>query len=124
MKPETQRWVRLAEEDRQVARTALESSLHRPCVFHCQQALEKVLKAMWIEQREQGYPPKKHNLVSLAQELGLQLEDEMWEFLDDLAKQYNPTRYGDVIAEYSRDQGVHYYRRTEELLDWLLAKLK
>ena len=123
MKPEAERWVQLAQEDRHMARVALESSLHRPCVFHCQQALEKLLKAIWVEQSEQGYPPKKHNLVSLAQELGLQLEDEAWEFLDGLAKQYNPTRYGDVIAEYSRDQAVTYYGRTEELFDWFLAKL-
>ncbi len=123
MKPETQGWVRLAEEDRHMAGSALESSLYRPCVFHCQQATEKLLKALWIEQAKEGYPPKTHSLVSLAREVGLELEEEMWGFLDSLARQYNPTRYGDVIAEYTHEQAESYYRRATELFDWLRPKL-
>ena len=124
MKSETERWLKLAEEDHQMAGAALDSSLYRPCVFHRQQAMEKLLKAFWIEHAGEGYPPKTHGLVSLAREVGLELEDEVWEFLDSLAKQYNPTRYGDVIAEYTHEQAESYYRRSTELFDWLRPKLK
>jgi HEPN domain-containing protein len=116
--------VALADEDREMAKAALTSSLHRPCVFHCQQAIEKLLKAIWIEQAAEGYPPKTHGLVSLAREVGLQLEEEVQEFLDDLEKQYNPTRYGDVIAVYTSEQSERYYKRATGLFEWLLHKLK
>jgi len=123
VKVETKNWISLADEDRRMAESAVAASLYRPCVFHCQQAVEKLLKALWIEQAEAGMPPKTHGLVSLAQEVRLELDDEGWELLDVLTKQYNPTRYGDVMVEYTRKQAESYYRRTQELYEWLLAKL-
>jgi len=123
VKPETENWIKLADEDRRMAESALNASLYRPCVFHCQQAIEKLLKALWIEQAEAGVPPKTHGLVSLAQEIRLELDDEGSQLLDELTKQYNPTRYGDVMVEYTLKQAEDYQRRTQELYKWLLAKL-
>jgi HEPN domain-containing protein len=59
-----------------MAESALGSSLYRPVVFHCQQAIEKILKAIWIEQADEGVPPKTHGLVELAKEVDLELDDE------------------------------------------------
>ncbi len=123
MKTETRRWLELAQENRRMAGVAFEAALFRPCVFHCQQSIEKLLKAIWTEQADFGVAPKTHGLVSLAQETRLELEDEVWELLDALTKQYNPTRYGDVMAEYTREQAQRYYERTVEFYEWLLGKL-
>ena len=123
MKPETERWVKLAKEDRQMAKSALDDGVYRPSVFHSQQMMEKTLKAIWIEQREAGYPPKEHKLPVLAREIALELEEEEWEFLADLSDQYNPTRYGDVMLEYSYEQAEDYYRRACKICEQLLARL-
>ncbi|MGQ9571973.1 MAG: HEPN domain-containing protein [Dehalococcoidia bacterium] len=92
-------------------------------MFECQQALEKLLKAIWVEQAPQGYPPREHNLVSLAEKVGLQLSAEQLQFLDDLSRQYKPTRYADAAVEYSVEEAENYYRKTEEQFAWLRQQL-
>ena len=94
-----------------------------PCVFHCQQALEKVLKATWVEKASEGVPPRKHDLIALAREVGLELSQEQIDFLGDLSGQYNASRYGDVAVEYSREEAENYYQRTRELFAWLRQQL-
>ncbi|MFQ5880461.1 MAG: HEPN domain-containing protein [Dehalococcoidia bacterium] len=106
-----------------MAEAALERELYSPCVFHCQQALEKVLKAMWIGKAPEGVPPRRHNLVELAEEVGLQLSPEQLSFLSDLSRQYMPSRYGDVAVEYSRQEAENYHRKTRELFPWLRQQL-
>ncbi|MGH9198783.1 MAG: HEPN domain-containing protein [Acidimicrobiia bacterium] len=124
MKPDTENWVRLADEDLRVAKVGFESSLFRPCVFHCQQALEKLLKAVWIERASEGLPRRTHDLVGLADELQLELADGWVEFLRRLSEQYMPSRYGDVpVVEISRESAENYLRRTEEIFAWLLKLL-
>jgi HEPN domain-containing protein len=123
VKPETEKWLKLSDEDGAMARAALETALFRPCVYHAQQMIEKVLKASWIEQHAEGYPPKTHKLLPLAEQIGLDPDDQTSEFLDDLAEQYNPTRYGDVMLEYSRERATRYYERALEICKQLRAKL-
>ena len=123
MKSETERWLKLAKEDGQMAKSALDDGVYRPSVFHSQQMMEKTLKAIWIEQREGGYPPKEHKLPVLAREIAQELDEEEWEFLADLSEQYNPTRYGDVMLEYSYEQAEGYYQRASKICEQLLARL-
>ena len=123
MKAETERWAELAEEDRSIATAALEASFFRPCIFHCQQALEKLLKAIWIERATEGLPRRTHDLVSLCKELDLGLSEEWLEFLRRLSEQYIPTRYGDAPVEYSRESAENYHERTREIFSWLRQQL-
>ena len=123
MKPETERWVTLYKEDRHMADTALRDGVHRQCVHHSQQMVEKVLKATWIESELTGHPPPSHNLLRLARELGISIDDETGEFLGDLAAQYQPPRYGDVMVDYSREKAEHYYRKAVQVCQQLLARL-
>ncbi len=124
MKTETEKWARLAEEDLQAAKFVLKDSLFRPSIFHCQQSLEKLLKAIWIEQKEEGYPPREHNLNVLAQLVGLKLTKEQIEFFDDRSKQYTPSRYGDVLVDYSLEEAENYYQTTLEQFEWLRQHLR
>ncbi len=67
MKPEAREWVRCAEEDFEVANALFRrrtKSAANTIGFHCQQCVEKYLKARL---EELGLPvPKTHNLVALA----------------------------------------------------------
>ena len=47
MKPETADWVEVAESDLRAARIVLDEGLLQQTVFHCQQTVEKLLKAIW-----------------------------------------------------------------------------
>jgi HEPN domain-containing protein len=119
MKKETLDWLDRAEEHLKAASVLLEGALSAQCVFFCQQAMEMLLKSIWIERAEEGLPPRTHDLVSLAQELALPLSEEQLAFLRELSEQYMPTRYADVAIEYSLETAEDYYRRMEGLFSWL-----
>ncbi len=123
MKPETERWLELYEDDRRVAESALNDGVYRQCVYHSQQMVEKVLKAIWAELNPRGHPPKEHRLLPLAIEIGVELSDETRQFLYDLTAQYLPTRYADVMLNYSRERAEHYYRKAGEICQQLLTRL-
>ena len=119
MKDETREWLGRAEEHLGAASALLDSGHYPQSVFFCQQAMEMLLKAMWIEQADEGLPRRTHDLVSLAEELRLSLSEEQLEFLRRLSEQYIPTRYADVSVEYQRQEAVEYLEQTRELFAWL-----
>jgi HEPN domain-containing protein len=122
MKAETERWVQLSDEDVQMAEAAWERALYSPCLFHCQQMVEKVLKAGLAEAGIEV--PKTHDLVGLANRLKLDLDTEQKDFLGRLTEQYIPTRYGDVWVEYPRDVAENYFETAKGMYIWLLQQLK
>lgn len=122
MEPETQEWLDMSDIDLEMAAAGLERGLYAPCVFHCQQAVEKLLKAMWVGSFRDQPPPRTHNLVDLAQELGL-LSGEREEFLRKLSNQAVVSRYVGREA-YSRQVAVEYYEGARELCGLLRRNLK
>src|SRR3990172_2288866 len=119
MKDAARDWLRLAEADLEVAGVVIKQGFHRHCVFECQQAIEKLVKAIWVERTPEGYPPREHDLRSLAEKAALDLSREQTGLLDDLSGQYIPSRYVDAAVEYSREQAQSYYNRTTEVFEWL-----
>lgn len=123
MKPDTELWVEVATDDLGLAKVALENGFYRQSVFQCHQAVEKLLKAMWVEQPERGAHPHIHNLLSLADALQLVLSAEQRDFLRMLTAQYTPTRYGVATGTYPEAVASRYYTDTDELFRWLRQKL-
>src|SRR3990172_3417228 len=117
MKPETERWVNRAEEDLETAAVALDHNYLSTCMFHNHEAVEKVLKAIWIETRGE-LAEKTHNLPYLARELELELSEAQREFLGKLSEQYLPTRYGDEWIEMPRETAENYYRTSRDIYSW------
>ncbi len=106
-----------------MAEAGLERGRYGLCVFHCHQAVELLLKAIWVEGATEGLPRRTHDLVSLSKELGLGLSEEQLEFLRKLSEQYIPSRYGDVPVEYSQETAENYYNGMKELFAWLRQRL-
>jgi HEPN domain-containing protein len=122
MKRDTERWVRRAEEDMGMADAGWERGYSSACVFHCQQAVEKLLKASLIEKT--GQYPKIHDLPRLARKLVLGLSEEQMRFLAKLSEMYIPTRYEDEWVEIPVETAENYYRDAKDLYLWLLQQLK
>lgn len=95
--------------------------LYAPAVFHCQQAVEKLLKAIWVRNRQE-VPPRTHNLGDLAKVLG-SFDEVHRRFLADLSIQAVATRYaGQGI--YTGPVAEGYLRKTEETCEQLLQLLR
>jgi len=88
LRPETREWVKIAEKDMTAAEILFGRGIFDMALFHAQQAVEKMLKALWIE-RFSEEPPKTHNIQYMARELGIGHRED----ISDIADAYYVTRY-------------------------------
>ncbi len=82
----------------QILRAKLTSDFN-PVSFHCQQAVEKLLKAAWIARGVQK-PPKVHDLVRLSELVTVAVPGWKWEDheLSDLSSAAAEGRYPRFVA--------------------------
>ncbi len=126
MKDRTRAWLEYAERDLAAARTLVAGGDYAVALFHCQQAIEKTLKALITETSDEE-PPKIHGLLRLAEIAGVELPDATMELASDLELSYVESRYPDVglEPEVGLDAQIieHYVSATEETCQWLLSKI-
>jgi HEPN domain-containing protein len=113
-------WRRQAESDLRNARHNAESGAHDVCVFLCQQAAEKMLKAAYMAAKEQE-APRTHSLPRLLTELGA--EEELARLSRRLTVDYMTTRYPDMTegppAEaYEPSDSSDRIHRAERIVEW------
>ena len=94
VRPEAEEWLRAAEDDLEDARILLRAGRYAGAAFHAHQAAEKALKAAIVELRRE-LPPCLHNLVRLADILGIR-DEEILEALRRLNPHYRVARYPDA----------------------------
>lgn len=120
-------WLQLARLDLESARKSLQGDSFLHCLFGCQQALEKLLKAWVVEVTNQA-PPRVHNLIRLAAiaELSLRADHEV--LLSKLSLEYIEMRYPEELATIdemnNRPSAEERLHQTEELFQWLEAQRK
>jgi HEPN domain-containing protein len=85
-------WVDASRYDLQTAKALLVSRRYIYVLFMCQQAMEKLLKAV-ITARTAQFPPRVHSLVRLAELAALDLSQEERSFLERLSFYYIQSRY-------------------------------
>ncbi len=122
MRPDTQNWIALSDYDLETARHMLASGRFLYVIFMCHLALEKMLKAYFIEVT-QSIPPKTHDLIYLIKKSELALPQAYLEFIGKINNASVPTRYPEdfqrIIAQYPESVACDYLERTEEVLKWL-----
>lgn len=96
-------------------------------LFCCQQAVEKMLKAI-IVARTNDFPPRLHNLLRLAETAGVSLDPEREDLLGELSGYYIQTRYPEEIEPLVQSLDAEPIRdtldKTERIVEWLLSMLK
>ncbi|MEX1255814.1 MAG: HEPN domain-containing protein [Dehalococcoidia bacterium] len=117
MKPQTEQWIEIADLDLEAANRLVEAMLPFQGLFFCQQAVEKLMKGLWIE-RKTSLPPRTHNLVQLATELDLSVPAELDDLLVRLTDLAVESRYPGK-ADQTPEMARIYLQRTTELYQWL-----
>lgn len=121
MKPETQEWLKIAERDLGAAQMLLRGGFYAQAIFCSQQAVEKCLKALWVEQHTIGFPPRIHDLIELLDELDFDLP-EWRQFLADLSRQAVASRYEDPDS-FTPTKANDTVQKANELCELLRQKL-
>jgi HEPN domain-containing protein len=124
-------WLEFAKRDLAAARALMAAGSHLHVAFACQQALEKVLKALFVGQRA-AIPPKTHDLAALAEAVDVDPMERRRHlpFLKELAdlcvrSLYPDPAWQEMIAQLDRRETAERLPRdAEEVYTWLEAKLK
>ena len=124
MQDETKLWLNYAEENLEAAKVLLESELYNPCLQNIQQAIEKVLKSVFIEKL---IPFKKtHNILELKKilsnnNISINLSEDECDFLDSI---YLPTKYplGSALPFFNPDLDI--CKSAISLAERVIAEIK
>lgn len=126
MRKEADRWFRQAEADLETAAINLGAERFYAAAQFAEQAAEKALKALYIEQRG-ALPPRTHALERLGQELNA--PEEMLQELDRMAGNYLAARYPDATANaipvesISRESAQWHLELAQRTLMWVRKQL-
>ncbi|MBU0701731.1 HEPN domain-containing protein [bacterium] len=118
-------WLKKADEDMMSAKVMLETNHYTWCAFICQQALEKCLKAGYVQKKNE-IPPHIHKLERLCEILELQPPEDILEGIIRIDKYYIIARYPDYkkgVDISAKDIAESIYNKTQEIYKWLMKNL-
>lgn len=119
-------WIDIADYDIKTAKVMLKSRRYLYVVFMCQQALEKIIKALYINTFDEE-PPRSHNLAFIFKKLSIKITTEKLDLLNKLSAFYITNRYPEYKQMLStlldRKQTKEYFTKTEEVYEWLKSLL-
>lgn len=122
-------WLEISEDDIETAIACFKSKRYLWMMVTCQQAVEKMLKAFYLDKKEIT-PPKVHDLTIIAEkaELLSECSNETLKLFDILTEYYFGTRYPNkrikLAKECSAEFAENILKNTKEVLLWLKKKLK
>jgi HEPN domain-containing protein len=122
-----EKWAAQARYDIETAKAMFDTGRYLYVLFCCQQAVEKMLKAL-IARRTRTMPPRLHNLMRLAEVAALTVPEDTAHLFRRLTDFYIASRYPEEIEEAAWgvevSQMQQTYVATEEALQWLSAMLR
>ena len=115
-------WRKGASDSLSLAKRAHTDGSYALALFHCQLAVEKALKALYMDERREAVPPT-HNLVLIAGGLKHSWSVEERRELDYLTQYAVAARYDDPVwaeHEATAENSTHWLAVTERYLSNLL----
>lgn len=121
-------WVERAEYDLETSHAMLHAGRYLYVAYTCQQAVEKILKAIIAQKNKENLPI--HNLNRLAEIAGVKqdLTPQQFDFLAELTPYCVEARYGDykesLLEIIGKEKAEEIFRETERIFKWLLQKIE
>ena len=121
-------WLDIAQYDFDTAKTMLQSGRWLYVVFMCQQAVEKLVKGLYVLYVDDNVP-KTHNIRVLIEKfenlLPEAITDERYNLFEDLTIHYLNGRYADYKQKLSErldeQAATDFYNQTKDVFAWLLT---
>ena len=120
------RWVRQADHDLDNAKKNLDIEAYDVCLILCEQAVEKMLKSLYIEERQEE-PPRTHSLRKLIELTDM--PDDALKLVAELDSYYLVLRYPDIgdIVPYEnvdREDAECGIDKAEKIMELVKNKLQ
>jgi HEPN domain-containing protein len=121
-------WKEGSLHDLESAEAIFRSQKYDWCLFVGHLALEKILKAVFVDKNDNNIPPKTHNLIRLAEFSGIELNDDQKFELDTINDFSIQTRYPDYKASFYKKcnegyAGTHL-QKIKEFHAWFISLIK
>jgi HEPN domain-containing protein len=128
MEEKYQYWLSYAQNDLDTAEVMLGSGRWFYTIFMCQQAIEKLVKGLYLLYIDDN-TPRLHDINNILErfrdKLPVQPTDDMIELFDTLSRFYLRSRYPDYSREtllsMSGEQAEPVYQKSREAYQWLLT---
>jgi len=121
-------WLDSAVEDLETARIIFDTKRFVWCLFIGHLALEKLIKALFVQNTGEITPPKIHNLIKLSNAASINLTDELKEFFADLNRFHIESRYpeykNDLKNVATESFTIEHLKKIEEVFKWLKSQMK
>ncbi len=119
-------WIESAEHDFEVAVSLYESRKYDWCLFIAHLVLEKILKGLYLK-RTGNFPPRTHDLVRLIDMIGINIDEDLVNFLDSVNTFNISTRYPDDKMKFykicNKDFADYNLKKIKDVRTWLLEKI-
>lgn len=118
-------WRGRANEDKINANALLAAKRYSASLFFVHLSMEKILKALIIEKTEEA-APFSHDLLSLANVIGIELSDDQKDLLREINTFNIAARYDDYKMEFykkaNKSYTEKYFDLSNKLYLWLEKK--
>lgn len=126
MRIEAERLIKQVERDLENASKTVGIGAYEVTAFMAHQAVEKYLKAAWIELKQEA-PPRTHSLLELGDPLGV--PPAVRKHLVNLNPDYTTSRYPDAAngipyEAYDRELAEAKVKTAEQAIEWLRLLIK
>jgi len=128
LKDHSLEWAKIAEDDLGTAQYCFEGRRFLWALFMCQQAIEKILKAIYTKNTGE-IPPKKHDLIALAgiAEILKDCSKDKRDLFRRLSRFYIKARYPESKEELESKATPEItsdiLTKTKETFEWLKSIL-
>jgi HEPN domain-containing protein len=119
MRKEVENWWKQALRDMGSAERIMGLDDYYVSAFLCQQAVEKALKALLIQ--ETGKFPRIHDTAELSRRVNA--PSKIVEFCAAINPAYTTTRYPDVASDFDKGEVEEIIDSAREVLEWTKKKL-
>ncbi len=121
-------WLSSAGKDWDVLLHLMKGRKYVHALFFGHLYLEKLAKALWVQNNTENYPPKTHNLLKLLNEANIMLPEADQLFLLKLNKYQIEGRYPEDIenlyAITHKELATEYIKIIKQLQLWLRKQLR
>jgi len=114
-------WIDSALEDIQTAYSVFEINKYTWSLFIAHLSLEKIIKAYYIFNTQEIFPPKTHNLLRLSSLSGLVLEKKQELFFAEVNRFNIAARYPDIKEDLFKIAGKDF---TKKYLDEIYESIQ
>jgi len=123
-----QYWLESAAHDWDTTENLFSSGKYDWCLFIGHLVLEKILKAIFVQDNKNQLPPKTHNLIKLAENTHLSLTEDQKLLLDQINDFNLDVRYPQFKNEFykkcSKPFTEQYFKQIEDISKWLKSQIK